>query len=66
MISSLSGIWVFLVKTPLLWLTVTLLIYLAALWLYRRSGVNHFFGVTSGNGSQSTLTRFPVNSPIRL
>lgn len=44
MISSLSGIWVFLAKSPLLWLTVTLLIYLAALWLYRRSGVNPFWG----------------------
>jgi hypothetical protein len=43
MLSSLSGVWVFLAKSPLLWLTVRLLIYLAALWLYRRSGVNHFF-----------------------
>ncbi|WP_029528363.1 LrgB family protein [Polaromonas glacialis] len=42
MISSLSGIWVFLAKSPLLWLTVTLLVYLAAVWLYRRSGASPF------------------------
>ena len=42
MISSLSGIWVFLARSPLLWLTVTLLVYLAALWLYRRSDASPF------------------------
>lgn len=31
-------LWVFLSSSPLLWLTVTVLAYLAALWLHRRSG----------------------------
>lgn len=31
-----------LARSPLLWMTLTLLIYLAALWLYRRSGRNPF------------------------
>jgi predicted murein hydrolase (TIGR00659 family) len=34
----LFRIWVFLAGSPLLWLTVTVLVYLAALWLYGRSG----------------------------
>jgi predicted murein hydrolase (TIGR00659 family) len=34
----LFRIWVFLSSSPLLWLTVTVLVYLAALWLYARSG----------------------------
>ncbi|MEF7614583.1 LrgB family protein [Aquincola sp. MAHUQ-54] len=33
-------IWVFLAQSPLLWLTLTVLAYLGALWLYRRSGLN--------------------------
>lgn len=33
-------IWVFLAQSPLLWLTLTVLVYLGALWLYRRSGLN--------------------------
>ena len=33
-------IWVFLAQSPLLWLTLTILAYLGALWLYRRSGFN--------------------------
>lgn len=32
--------WVYLTTSPLLWLTLTLVAYQAALWLYRRSG-NH-------------------------
>jgi predicted murein hydrolase (TIGR00659 family) len=36
--AGLFRIWVFLASSPLLWLTVTLLVYLAALWLYGRSG----------------------------
>ena len=31
-------LWVFLSSSPLLWLTVTVLAYLGALWLHRRSG----------------------------
>ena len=42
MMASLSDIWVFLARTPLLWLTVTLLVYLGAVWLYRRSRGNPF------------------------
>ena len=34
----LFRIWVFLSGSPLLWLTVTVLVYLASLWLYGRSG----------------------------
>ena len=34
----LFRIWVFLSSSPLLWLTVTVLVYLVALWLYSRSG----------------------------
>lgn len=35
-----SEIWVYLSASPLLWLTVTLLAYLSAYWIYRRSGMN--------------------------
>ena len=35
-------LWVFLARSPLLWLTLTILAYLGALWLYRRSGLNPF------------------------
>lgn len=42
MISSLSALWVFLAQSPLLWLTLTLLAYLAAVWLYWRSRGNPF------------------------
>lgn len=35
-------IWVFLASSPLLWLTLTLLAYFGAVWLYRRSGMNPF------------------------
>lgn len=34
----LFRIWVFLASSPLLWLTVTILVYLGALWLHARSG----------------------------
>jgi putative effector of murein hydrolase len=34
----LFRIWVFLASSPLLWLTVTVLAYLGALWLHKRSG----------------------------
>lgn len=36
----LFRIWVFLAGSPLLWLTVTVLVYLAALWLFDLSGGN--------------------------
>ena len=36
----LSEIWVFLAQSPLLWLSLTLLAYLGALWLHKRSGAN--------------------------
>ena len=36
--TGLFRIWVFLAGSPLLWLTVTVLVYLIALWLYDRSG----------------------------
>ena len=35
-----TDVWVYLSASPLLWLTVTLLAYQAALWLYRASGMN--------------------------
>lgn len=38
----LSEIWVYLAASPLLWLTVTVLAYLAAYWLYRRTSFNPF------------------------
>jgi len=38
----LTEIWVFLAQSPLLWLSLTLLAYLAALGLYRLSGANPF------------------------
>ena len=38
--AGLFRIWVFLASSPLLWLTVTVLIYLVALWLHERSGGN--------------------------
>jgi len=37
MTRELASIWVYLATSPLLWLTVTLLAYQAALWLYRRA-----------------------------
>lgn len=33
-------LWVFLARSPLLWLTLTVLAYLAAVWLYRRARMN--------------------------
>jgi predicted murein hydrolase (TIGR00659 family) len=36
--AGLFRIWVFLASSPLLWLTVTVLVYLAALWVHERSG----------------------------
>jgi predicted murein hydrolase (TIGR00659 family) len=36
----LFRIWVFLSGSPLLWLTMTVLVYLGALWLHARSGGN--------------------------
>ena len=36
--TSLFRIWVFLASSPLLWLTVTVMVYLGALWLHRLSG----------------------------
>ena len=38
----ITEIWVYLAASPLLWLTVTVLAYLAAYWLYRRSSFNPF------------------------
>jgi predicted murein hydrolase (TIGR00659 family) len=38
MVDRLSGIWVYLAQTPLLWLATTLVIYQLADWLYRRTG----------------------------
>ncbi len=34
----LADVWVYLAATPLLWLTVTLVVYQGAYWLYRRAG----------------------------
>lgn len=39
---SFFEIWVFLASSPLLWLTVTLLAYFGATWLYRRCGATPF------------------------
>jgi predicted murein hydrolase (TIGR00659 family) len=36
--TGLFRIWVFLASSPLLWLTVTVMVYLGALWLHRLSG----------------------------
>lgn len=35
-----ADIWVFLAQSPLLWLSLTLAAYVAALWLHRKSGSN--------------------------
>lgn len=40
MSAPLVEIWVFLAQSPLLWLSVTLVAYTAALWLHQRSGAN--------------------------
>ena len=39
----LTDIWVYLAASPLLWLTVTLMVYLAGHWLFRRSGGRAWF-----------------------
>ena len=39
----LTDIWVYLAASPLLWLTVTLVVYLAGHWLFRRSGGRAWF-----------------------
>jgi predicted murein hydrolase (TIGR00659 family) len=36
--TGLFRIWVFLASSPLLWLTITVMVYLGALWLHRLSG----------------------------
>jgi predicted murein hydrolase (TIGR00659 family) len=38
----ITEIWVYLAASPLLWLTVTVLAYLVAYWLYRRTSFNPF------------------------
>ena len=38
-----GGIWVYLASSPLLWLTVTLGVYLAGQWLFQRSGGRALF-----------------------
>lgn len=38
----LTDIWVFLAGSPLLWLSLTLMAYLVALWLHRASGARAF------------------------
>jgi predicted murein hydrolase (TIGR00659 family) len=38
MTPKLADVWVYLAATPLLWLTVTLVVYQAAYWLYKRAG----------------------------
>lgn len=35
---TLSGIWVYLARTPLLWLATTLVVYQLAVWVYERAG----------------------------
>lgn len=40
---ALINVWVYLAASPLLWLTMTLLAYLAGLWLFRRSGGRAWF-----------------------
>jgi predicted murein hydrolase (TIGR00659 family) len=42
MSGGLFQLWVFLARAPLVWLTLTVLAYLAAMWLHRRSGGNSF------------------------
>lgn len=39
----LTDIWVYLAASPLLWLSVTLMVYLAGHWLFRRSGGRAWF-----------------------
>jgi predicted murein hydrolase (TIGR00659 family) len=38
MTPKLADVWVYLSATPLLWLTVTLVVYQAAYWVYKRAG----------------------------
>ncbi len=38
--TSVGDVWVYLSATPLLWLTATLLAYLAAHWLYEKANRN--------------------------
>lgn len=38
-----TALWVYLAQTPLLWLTMTLLVYQCSYWLYRRSKMMPFF-----------------------
>lgn len=50
MTTGLFEIWVFLARSPLLWLTLTLLAYVAGLWLYGRSGSSpYLLPVTVGS-----------------
>ena len=39
----IGGIWVYLTASPLLWLMLTLVVYLAGQWLFRRSGGRALF-----------------------
>ena len=39
----MNEIWVYLSQTPLLWLTMTLLVYQGAYWLYRRTNMMPVF-----------------------
>ena len=41
--NSIGAIWVYLAASPLLWLSMTLAVYLAGQWLFRRSGGRALF-----------------------
>jgi predicted murein hydrolase (TIGR00659 family) len=41
--NSISNIWVYLAASPLLWLSMTLAVYLAGQWLFQRSGGRALF-----------------------
>ncbi len=41
--NSIGAIWVYLAASPLLWLTLTLVVYLAGRWLFQRSGGRALF-----------------------
>jgi predicted murein hydrolase (TIGR00659 family) len=61
----LSDIWVYLSTTPLLGLTVTLLAYQAAFWIYRRAGMNPLANPVALSVAFLVLLLWATETPYR-
>ncbi|HEX9179785.1 MAG TPA: LrgB family protein, partial [Burkholderiales bacterium] len=61
----LTDVWVYLSATPLLWLTATLIAYLAAHWLYLRRGMNPLLNPVALAVAALVLTLWISGTPYK-